>query len=107
MSLRSLATGVALALVGTTLAAHAFETTAREALVIDDGTGMVLFDKDADKPIPPASMSKLMTLYMLFEALRDGRVTMDDRVRRQPARPVDGRLADVRRGRHPGAGRGD
>ncbi len=55
----------------------AFETKAREALVIDDGTGMVMFDKDAEKPIPPASMSKLMTLYMLFEALRDGRVTLD------------------------------
>ena len=38
---------------------------------------MVLFEKDADKPIPPASMSKLMTLYLLFEALRDGRVTKD------------------------------
>ena len=58
-------------------AAAAFETRAREALVVDDSTGMVLFEKDADRPIPPASMSKLMTLYMLFEALRDGRVTKD------------------------------
>jgi D-alanyl-D-alanine carboxypeptidase len=53
-------------------AASAFETAAREALVIDDGTGMVMFEKNADTPIPPASMSKLMTLYMLFEALRNG-----------------------------------
>ena len=45
--------------------------------MIDDVTGMVMFEKDADRPIPPASMSKLMTLYMLFEALRDGRVTKD------------------------------
>jgi serine-type D-Ala-D-Ala carboxypeptidase (penicillin-binding protein 5/6) len=59
------------------LAAGAFETKAREALVIDDGTGMVMFDKNAETPIPPASMSKLMTLYMLFEAIRDGRVTKD------------------------------
>ena len=36
---------------------------------------MVLLEKNADTPIPPASMSKLMTLYMLFEAIRDGRVT--------------------------------
>ena len=56
-------------------ASRAFETKAREALVVDDGTGMVLFDKDGEQPIPPASMSKLMTLYMLFEALREGRVT--------------------------------
>jgi D-alanyl-D-alanine carboxypeptidase (penicillin-binding protein 5/6) len=34
-------------------------------------------DKNADQPLPPASMSKLMTINMLFEALRDGRVTMD------------------------------
>jgi D-alanyl-D-alanine carboxypeptidase (penicillin-binding protein 5/6) len=59
------------------MAAHAFETQAREALVVDDVTGMVMYAKDADQPVPPASMSKLMTLYMLFEALRDGRVTMD------------------------------
>src|SRR5690606_355448 len=40
-------------------------------------TRTVLLEKNADQPLPPASMSKLMTLYMLFEALRDGRVTMD------------------------------
>ncbi len=40
-------------------------------------TQTVLMDKNADMPLPPASMSKLMTLNMLFEALRDGRVTMD------------------------------
>lgn len=59
------------------VAAPAFETRAREALVVDDGTGMVLFDKNADESIPPASMSKLMTLYLLFEAIRDGRVTRE------------------------------
>ena len=45
--------------------------------MIDDTTGMVMYEKNADTPIPPASMSKLMTLYMLFEAIRDGRVTND------------------------------
>lgn len=57
--------------------ANAFETKAREALVIDDGTGLVMFSKDADVPMPPASMSKLMTLYMLFDALAEGRVTKE------------------------------
>ncbi len=57
-------------------AALAFETKAREALVVDDATGMELFAKNPDMPMPPASMSKLMTLELLFEALRDGRVTM-------------------------------
>jgi serine-type D-Ala-D-Ala carboxypeptidase (penicillin-binding protein 5/6) len=75
MHSKSLLAGLCLAIAAAPLAAGAFETRAREALVVDDGTGMVLFEKDADKPIPPASMSKLMTLYLLFEALRDGRVT--------------------------------
>ncbi|MEM8631090.1 MAG: D-alanyl-D-alanine carboxypeptidase family protein [Pseudomonadota bacterium] len=55
----------------------AYETQAKSAIVIDLGTDTVLLEKDADVPLPPASMSKLMTLNMLFEALRDGRVTMD------------------------------
>jgi D-alanyl-D-alanine carboxypeptidase (penicillin-binding protein 5/6) len=58
-------------------ASAAFETRARAAWVYDQTTGTVLLDKNADVPIPPASMSKLMTLNMLFEALRDGRVTLE------------------------------
>jgi len=56
---------------------QAFETRAHAAWVFDMATGTVLMDKNADQPLPPASMSKLMTLNMLFEALRDGRVTLD------------------------------
>lgn len=59
------------------VAAHAFETRATAAWVYDMSTHTVLLDKNADTPVPPASMSKLMTLNMLFEALRDNRVTMD------------------------------
>ena len=59
------------------LPARAFETIARAAYVYDVTTGTVLMDKEADIALPPASMSKLMTLNMLFEALRDGRVSMD------------------------------
>lgn len=57
--------------------AQAFDTRATAAWVYDLTTGTVLMDKNADTPLPPASMSKLMTVNMLFEALRDGRVTMD------------------------------
>ena len=63
-----------LSLTGT---AQAFETRATAAWVYDMATQTVLMDKNADQALPPASMSKLMTLNMLFEALRDGRVTMD------------------------------
>ena len=59
------------------LPAQAFETRAAAAWVYDLTTGTVLLEKNADQPLPPASMSKLMTLNLLFEALRDGRVTLD------------------------------
>ena len=55
----------------------AYETQSTAAILYDINTDTILFEKNADTPLPPASMSKLMTLYMLFEALRDGRVTLD------------------------------
>ena len=59
------------------VAARAFETEATAAWVYDVGTQTVLLAKNADQPLPPASMSKLMTITMLFEALKEGRVQMD------------------------------
>ena len=38
----------------------------------------MLFAKNADEPLPPASMSKLMTAFMVFERLKDGRLSLDD-----------------------------
>ncbi len=61
--------------------AAAIESTAKEALLMDLTTDTVLFAKDADKPMPPASMSKMMTVYMLFERLRDGSLSLDDTFR--------------------------
>jgi len=58
-------------------AAADYDTRASAVYLYDMSTGTVLLDKNADIPLPPSSMSKLMTLYMLFEALRDGRVTLD------------------------------
>ena len=58
----------------------AFETAARAAYVLDQGTDTVLLSKNADQPLPPASMSKLMTLYIAFEALQDGRLTLNERL---------------------------
>ena len=55
-----------------------FSTTARTALVIDNTTGEVLLSKDINRPIPPASMSKLMTLWMVFESLDEGKIEMHD-----------------------------
>jgi D-alanyl-D-alanine carboxypeptidase (penicillin-binding protein 5/6) len=75
MYLRLVAACLCLGLTLGPLPVGALDTKAREALVVDHATGLTLYAKDAARPMPPASMSKLMTLYMLFEALRDGRVT--------------------------------
>ncbi|WP_323771993.1 D-alanyl-D-alanine carboxypeptidase family protein [Antarctobacter sp.] len=64
----------------TASAALAFDTRARAAFVLDQTTGTVLLAKNADEALPPASMSKLMTLYIAFEALRDGRLQRDERL---------------------------
>ncbi len=69
-----------IALVACTVpAVSGYDTLARAAYVVDLTTDTVLLEKQADVPLPPASMSKLMTLNMLFEALRDGRVTLETR----------------------------
>ena len=65
-------------LIATSLPVAAFETRASSAYVIDQPTGTVLLNKNADTPLPPASMSKLMTLYMAFEALERGQLSMTD-----------------------------
>lgn len=59
-------------------AAQLFETKAATAFMIDAETGTVLFAKQADKPIQPASLAKLMTLEMAFSAVKSGRMTLDD-----------------------------
>lgn len=71
----SIVLGLALA-----LPAQAFDTGAKAAFVFDMTTGTVLLDRNADTPLPPASMSKLMTLYVAFEAIRDGRLSLDERL---------------------------
>ncbi len=75
---QTLALCAALALFA--MPASAFDTQARAAFVLDFSTGTVLLAKNADDPLPPASMSKLMTLYMAFEAVRDGRLQLDERL---------------------------
>ena len=54
-----------------------FDTLAPHAVIMDSGTGLVLFEKDARRPIAPASMTKILTAEMVFDAIREGRITMD------------------------------
>lgn len=58
--------------------AATLETTARSALVLDFDTGAELFAKNADTRLEPASMTKMMTVYMLFERLHTGSLSLDD-----------------------------
>jgi len=58
--------------------AAALNTSAEHALLMDGDTGQVLWAKDAEKPVPPASMSKLMTLELLFQRLKDHRLKLSD-----------------------------
>ncbi|MEL7348794.1 MAG: D-alanyl-D-alanine carboxypeptidase family protein [Pseudomonadota bacterium] len=70
-----------LALLGGMAAAQEMSTPARAAFVKDLQSGAVLLAKQPDVPLPPASMSKLMTLFMVFEALENGRLHLEDEFR--------------------------
>jgi D-alanyl-D-alanine carboxypeptidase (penicillin-binding protein 5/6) len=58
-------------------AQETYDSKAAQAILIDARTGRVLFEKDADTAVPPASMSKLMTMIMVFEALKADTLTLD------------------------------
>lgn len=55
-----------------------FQTDATHAVILDFETGEVLYSKDGDVAMPPASMSKLMTTLMVFEAIERGQLSLDD-----------------------------
>ncbi len=72
---------LALGVVSPTLAQDAaFETKAPYAILIDARSGNVFYEKDPDTPVPPASMSKLMTMIMVFEGIRKGELSMDQEI---------------------------
>ncbi|MBK18903.1 MAG: D-alanyl-D-alanine carboxypeptidase [Rhodospirillaceae bacterium] len=68
-----------LILFATGTSAQVIETTARHAVLYDMTTDTILLDKASDVPMPPASMSKLMTVYMVFERLKTGRLSLEDK----------------------------
>jgi len=68
-----------LASLVSTAFAQIYSTPAEQALLLDAETGTVLFSKDPDKEIPPASLAKLMTMEVVFEQLKRGRLKLDDK----------------------------
>lgn len=55
-----------------------FSTKAKQAYLIDARTGTVLFAKDENELIPPASLAKIMTMEVVFDALKRGEITLED-----------------------------
>ena len=56
-----------------------YQTPAKQALLLDADTGSVLFAKEPDTKIPPASLAKLMTMEVVFNQLRSGNLSLDDK----------------------------
>ncbi len=72
---------VVAAIVGfapTAFTAAAFETTAKQVIIVDYDTGTELYAKGADELMEPASMTKMMTVYLLFEQLKNGNMSLED-----------------------------
>lgn len=61
--------------------APAFELDCKSAILIEASTGKVLYEKDADMALPPASVTKVMTLLLVMEAIEEGRIKYEDSVR--------------------------
>ena len=55
-----------------------FATKAKQAFLMDAETGTILFEKEADTPIPPASLAKLMTMELVFRSIRTGEHSLND-----------------------------
>ena len=78
MMRRFLLTFLALSATAALPAQAAIDTNAEHGLLMDAASGQVLWQKDGLTPMPPASMSKLMTLELLFQRLKDGRIKLTD-----------------------------
>ena len=66
-------------LVFASVSLGAFETTSKQAILVDVTTGTVLFEKNADDRMAPSSMSKMITIYQVFDALKEGSLSLDDK----------------------------
>ncbi|MBQ7304283.1 MAG: D-alanyl-D-alanine carboxypeptidase [Alphaproteobacteria bacterium] len=57
---------------------NAFETAAKNAILVDYDTGAYIYAKNHTKQVAPASMSKLMTLYIVFDKIKNGSLSLED-----------------------------
>ena len=85
-----LALSLAAVAVPTQAAAPPFDTPAPVAYMEDLSTGAVLFARDADRRMPPASMAKIMTVYVAFEMIKHGDLKLDQKITVRPERWEEG-----------------
>lgn len=54
--------------------------SAESGIIMEASTGKILYEKEADKELPPASVTKVMTLLLIFDAIEEGKITLEDEV---------------------------
>lgn len=59
---------------------YAEEYNARSCLLMEASTGKILYEKNANEALPPASVTKIMTLLLVYEAIEEGKISLDDTV---------------------------
>lgn len=75
-----LATIALLSLLAAPAGAQIIDTPAQHAVIMDNATGEILFSKDGTEPMIPASMTKMMTAYLVFDMVKRGELNMTDRL---------------------------
>src|ERR1700693_6156904 len=75
---RAAAATLSLAALLGSASAWAYESNAKQAILVDVTGRRVLYEKNADQHMPTSSMSKMMTIYMVFDALKAGKIHLDD-----------------------------
>ena len=75
---KTLIAGAAIVALLCPFAAYAYESSAKQAILVDITGHRVLYEKNADEHMPTSSMSKMMTIYMVFDALKAGKLKLDD-----------------------------
>jgi serine-type D-Ala-D-Ala carboxypeptidase (penicillin-binding protein 5/6) len=87
VSMQLLTSGIAVAgliSVSASAAAPVYQSSAPIAYLVDLSTGAVLYERDADRRIPPASMAKMMTAHVVFDLIQKGKVRLDQKITVRP-----------------------
>ena len=72
------------------VSAEGLEVPAKSARLMDGATGTILYEKNAHEPLPPASVTKVMTMLLIMEAIDSGKITLNDTVTASKNPPAKG-----------------